>query len=243
MRLRFVALTLVAALLSAGCAVQDFTQRNPGSAAEDLVSTKKYDNLLVEIDHPAGWKPTDEAINQLRAALNDVTQKKNIDIRFDASIPIKSGAYTYAQIRALEEEHRDHQTGGDTAVLYIVFVAGSSAENENTLGAAYQGTSLVMFKGKIREASQGVFAPREANIERAVLVHEFGHAAGLVNLGAEMQTPREDAEHKGHSTDKNSVMYWAVENRDGILTLLSGGSGIPYQFTAQDKADLRALWA
>jgi hypothetical protein len=38
-------------------------------------------------------------------------------------------------------------------------------------------------------------------------------------------------------------MYWAVENTDGLFTIFTGGSGIPYRFTEQDKADLKAMWA
>ncbi len=241
--LRVAALSIILVVVTAGCTqFNQLSQRNPGSAAQDLVSTQRYANLLVEIDHPAGWAPHPVAIDTLKKALSEVTQKSNVEVKLTASIPASSKAYTYAEIRALEDTHRTHFSGGDTAVLYIVYVGGTSAENDATLGAAYQGTSLVMFKGRIVEASQGVFAPRVENIERAVLVHEFGHAAGLVNLGAKMVRAREDAEHTGHSNDKNSVMYWAVENSDGLLTLLTGGSGIPYQFTADDKADLKAMW-
>lgn len=240
-RVRFLAISLVSVLLTAGCTL-NVGGGSPGSAAEDIVSTKRYDNLLVEIDHPAGWAPSEQALSQLRLALGEVTQKKDIEVKLTASVPAERRAYSWEEVRALEQEHRDERSGGDTAVLYVIYLAGSSSQNPDALGAVYAGTSIVMFQGRIREASQGLFAPREENIERAVLVHEFGHAAGLVNLGAPMTKAREDKDHPGHSSDKNSVMYWAVENREGLLTLVSGGESIPYRFTEDDKADLRALW-
>ena len=134
----------------------------------------------------------------------------------------------------------------------MVYVAGGSQDDTSdgkVLGAAYHGTSIVMFKGTINANTGGGALsgkPPTAFVERAVLVHEFGHAAGLVNLGAPMQAPHEDASHPHHSTNQKSVMYWAVENSAGLVGIvncitLPNDCGIPYQYDDNDKADLRAL--
>jgi hypothetical protein len=181
--LRAVALLVVVAMLGAGCVLEGFTKRSVGSAAEDLVSTKRYDNLLVEIDHPPGHAPHQLALDELKRALGEVTQKKSIEFKLDASVPAERRAYTYAEIEALEDAHRDHRSAGEQAVLYVLYLAGTSAEGENTLGVTYRGTSIAMFKGRIEQAGQGCVtlcgvgprdpsAPRPEFIERAVLVHE-----------------------------------------------------------------------
>lgn len=243
-----LAMCVVVMLLSAGCTLADFREGGLGSAAHDLVSGKKYANLVVEIDHPPGWAPHEEALRVLRATLQDVTDKQKIDFVLDASIPTSNKKYSYAEIRELESKHRDHRTGGDTAALYVLYVAGGSEGDSGggrVLGAHYAATSLVIFNGNIRDISCGLVCqpgqPRAQNVERAVLVHEFGHAAGLINMGAPMTKAREDPDSKGHSTNQNSVMYHAVKNSADLLKLLTLRDSIPYQFDADDKADLRRL--
>lgn len=244
---------LVVASLAAGCTLPwTRVADGPGDAARELVSGAEYPKLVVEIDHPPNAGPNAHAVDVLRSTLREVTSKSSIEIKLDPSIPSEpSKRYTFRDIEKLEDEHRDHHTGGDTAVLYVVYVAGGSSEDTDdgkVLGAAYRGTSLVMFKGNLRASSGGgplSGKPPEDVVERAVLVHEFGHAAGLVNLGTKMVRPHEDPEHEGHSSNRESVMYWAVESSAGLALLCQLGlgtdCGVPYQFDADDKADLRAL--
>jgi hypothetical protein len=52
-----------------------------------------------------------------------------------------------------------------------------------------------------------------------------------------MVTPHEDGQHPKHSTNDQSVMYWAVENTLGIQGLLGT---IPNQFDQNDIDDVRA---
>lgn len=253
MRVPLLALLVIAAVALAGCNVGPLVDRTsrPGSAAHALVSPSAYAKLVVEIDHPAGSAPNAEAINVLKSTLVEVTGRSAdaIQIIQEATIPSEPNKkYTYDEIEELEDQHRSRHTGGDTAVLYVVYVAGGQADDTDrsrTLGAAYHGTSLVMFKGNIRAGAQGgilnPLAVEERCIERSVLVHEFGHAAGLVNLGTPMVRPHEDGENRGHSTNKASVMYHAVENTQDLFAFFGGCADIPYHFDADDKADLQAL--
>ena len=237
-----------------------------GSAAHDLVSGKAYPNLVVEIDYPSGYDPNPEAVSTLKATLQEVSGRDSahVQIAQSASIPAEpSKQYRWSEIEALESQKRDRHTGGDTAVLYVIYVAGSSegdTDQGKVLGAAYRGTSIVIFKGNVKantveNPSPLSGKPEERFVERAVLVHEFGHAAGLVNLGTPMVRNHEDTAggegndpvRHGHSINKNSVMHWRVENTGGLLPTLQCvlgtecGSDIPYQFDADDKADLKAL--
>ena len=254
-QLALLAVALAASMALAGCTLPfgSFVDNGrPGSAAKQILDPREYPKLVVEIDHPAGYAPNAEAKQVLKNTLMEVTGRDAASITLveDASIPAEpSRKYSYDEIAALEQRHRDHRTGGDTATLYVIYLAGGSTGDEGdnlVLGAVYKGTSIVMFKGNVKSASKGSGLldqrPEERCVERAVLVHEFGHAAGLVNIGAPMVRPHEDPNNPGHSSNKQSVMYWAIEGSGSLLDLFgSSCSSIPYQFDADDKADLKAL--
>lgn len=250
MDLRRLAFLVVASVLLAGCSHAAFFNRfsKPGSAAHDLVSGKNYSSLVIEIDHPQGYAPDAAALRDFESVVRGVVDKQSVTFDVQASIPSEPNRkYSYREIEQLESRHRDRHTSGDTAVLYVVYVAGGSESDTDqgrVLGAVYRGTSMVIFKGNILDnAKSGLLSTRpEARfIERSVLVHEFGHAAGLVNLGAKMVTDHEDPQHRGHSSNRESVMFWAVDNSADLFNIFTGGADIPWQFDANDKADLKAL--
>ena len=253
--MRQLPVLLALAVLLAGCANLIPGGGGPGAAARELVDPRLHANLLVEIDYPVGYAPNADAKSVLRHTLAEVTGRDPSRIEFleEAEIPAeRNKKYTLNELIALETEHRDRRTAGDTAVLYVLYVAGGYSRDDGDsriLGVAYGGTSVAIFKGNIQDATRsrvvgGISVPtvEERCIERAVLVHEFGHAAGLVNLGTPMVRPHEDRDHPGHSSNPKSVMYYAVENTVDLFSFFTGGcSDIPYQFDADDKADLAAL--
>lgn len=255
MRLHALTLGLALAIVLAGCNSIRPGGGSPGDAARELVDPRVHAKLVVELDYPAGSAPNSEAKSVLKSALAEMTGRdpSRVEIVESADIPAdKSKKYTLNEIKALESEHRDRRSAGDTAVLYVMYVAGGYSEDAGdyrVLGIAHGGTSLTIFKGNIQEATRsrvvgGITVPtvEERCIERAVLVHEFGHVAGLVNLGTPMVRPHEDPENPGHSSNRDSVMYHAVENTVDLFALFTGGcSDIPYEFDGDDKADLAAL--
>ena len=251
MALRRLVVLLMVSVLLAGCSHAFFTDRfsSPGSAARDLVAGSPYPNLVIEIDHPPGFAPDPAALNDMKGVLQGVLDKRSVTFVLDGSIPAEPGKrYTYEEIAALESRHRDRHSSGDDAVLYVAYVAGGHASDSGgsqTLGAVYRGTSMVIFKGNLLDNTRGGglldARPELRFVERAVLVHEFGHAAGLVNLGAPMTVAREDPNSRGHSTNQRSVMYYAVDSSADLFRIFTRGSDIPWQFDENDKADLRAL--
>ena len=250
--LALLAVLVVASVATTGCFDGLLPDRSRvGSAAKSLVDGSEYPRLVVELDYPAGHAPNAEAKSVLRNTLAEVSGREvsRIEIIEEAEIPAQpSKKYTLQEIVALEDEHRDRRTSGDTAVLYVLYVAGGyegDSGDSRVLGVAYRGTSIAIMKGNIKDATTStLLSPRPAEqcVERAVLVHEFGHAAGLVDLGTPMVRDHEDPQHPGHSSNRESVMYYAVENTQDLLSFFTGGCGdIPYTFDADDKADLRAL--
>jgi len=217
----------------------------PGEWYRDYLDDATYTRLLVEVDYVRGAKPSQAALDMLEARLNERLSKPGgIEIRLDDELAPGGGTRSINQIARLEDRHRDAYKGDGRAVFYVLYVDGrSDADTRDSfvLGAAYSGSSVVMFQDAIREAAKGLplaTAPA-SSIEKAVLVHELGHILGLVNNHLPMVRPHEDPQHRTHSSSSNSVMFWAVE-RSNIVNLLGGRTEPPNQFDQDDIADMRA---
>ena len=75
-------------------------------------------------------------------------------------------------------------------------------------------------------------------IENSVLVHEFGHLLGLVNLVYKSPVDHEDKDHPGHSNNEDSVMYWAIESAN-LGNIITGE--LPDEFDNDDLNDLSGM--
>ena len=93
-----------------------------------------------------------------------------------------------------------------------------------------------MFKEKIEDASFLLISATD--IEKAVIVHEFGHLLGLVNNGYQSPHDHEDPQHPHHSNNEESVMYWAIESQD-IGNQIDGEP--PNDFDSYDLDDLNLM--
>jgi hypothetical protein len=72
----------------------------------------------------------------------------------------------------------------------------------------------------------------------AVTIHELGHLFALVNIGYHSHIDHEDPKHPHHSTDKQSVMYYEIDQRHLLQQFVAGP---PQDFDSDDESDLRGL--
>lgn len=119
-------------------------------------------------------------------------------------------------------------------MVRMLFLAGRLEGQDSALGAAVRGDTAVVFVEQVRSASSPLVSA--AALEQAVATHELGHLLGLVDLVR--STGRADPEHPGHSPNRGSVMYWAIES-DLVTSVLAGPP--PADFDAADRADLAAI--
>lgn len=255
-----VSLILVLALAGGAGCFERFKEiqnqrTNPGDNARDYLAKNDFTKIVLEVDYMNGAEPNGEALSRLEAALREASGKTvTVEKRGGISGKGEGSRYTFAEIEQLEKDNRKHYTGGETATLYFLWVDGGSSgdtESAKTLGAAYRGSSLVMFKGNVLSVTRPDGSlplgtePEERCVERAVAVHELGHALGLVDNGIPMVNAHEDSAHPKHSSNKRSVMYYAVEGTGDLFNLFTGGcnesNGIPSTFDANDKADMKAV--
>lgn len=104
--------------------------------------------------------------------------------------------------------------------INVFFVKGNFEGNVNILGIQFTGYPYAfVFKDIV--TSTGGDSVSQRYVEQATVVHEIGHAVGLVNNGLSMVANHEDASHSHHTSNTNCIMYWAVESKSSILTSIA----------------------
>lgn len=117
--------------------------------------------------------------------------------------------YTVDEILALAATHRQGKDTADTRTFYVIFLDGwfadDSGRRDTVLGVSIGATGVIaMFKPVI--SGTGLLARR---VEQTTLLHELGHAFGLVDNGLKpIDATHVDREHGAHCVDSNCIMYW-----------------------------------
>ncbi len=193
--------------------------------------------LTVEVDWVGGRDPSQGALDHLGSVLDrELDKPAGISIRLGNRISSSRTTWTIPDLAALERANRANHSSGSRATMWIGYVGGSFAPNQNALAVTFSASAAVIFRDRIDDAASSlVLAPA---IERSVLLHEAGHMLALVNIGYRSRFDREDGAHPNHSNNPESVMYWAVEDIS-VRNLLRGGP--PDDFDDADRADLAML--
>lgn len=236
-----LAVALVVSTATAGCFRNVFGEPGP----KDYVDSKTYTKWVIEVDAVQGARPDSAVFDLLRTRLTSVVDKpEGVELRFDDDLAARGGAWSARDIQAYSNDHLEAKTSGKTIVTHLLFLDGQSTQDDDNvrvLGVAIGYGTVAIFSDSIESTcTTGLTIPPSppctdpVPIYRAVVIHEFGHAMGLVDRGIPMVRNHEDPQHPGHSSNRNSVMYWAVENSD-ILNFFTGGP--PTDFDDEDRAD------
>jgi hypothetical protein len=216
----------------------------------DYASDKTYKTWVIEVDHSSGAAPDGSLLDFVKGRLNSLVRKDAIEFRQDETLATDAGkAWNDAEVQSFAEQHRGLSTGGTQVVTHLVFLTGHSThdtDKNKVLGVTYGHELIAIFSDTVAASCNPGVLPllpscRPADYFRSVVTHEFGHALGLVNTGAPMVRNHEDSDpaHRGHSSNRDSVMYWAVEGSSGLS--LFGSNAPPTDFDDNDRADVRAL--
>ncbi len=220
-----------------------------------LLWDNPFPRLVVEVDYVEGRPPSPIALSALEETLRDVTGKQEITILQPTAIAPVGGS-CQSRLGMFHETHFDSGLPGrsgnpETGVAWLHVMILAGVDCGGAAGVFQDGMSAVFvfpdsFDDMIplpQEVPDEVGLPNAgaAQVERAVLIHEVGHALGLVNIGIPMVNPHEDPEHPGHSSNEGSVMYWAVDSTAGLMELIENDNeNVPYKFDADDLADLQS---
>ena len=202
-----------------------------GSLCRDYLRASR---LVVEIDWQRSAEPSSSARDHLLATLRQVTGG-DVSLADGTEIPGEREVWTSQDLRATAAAHRTQYSRQGELAMYVLSVNGRY-EDEGALGVAHRASEFAMFPRQIGRLS-GLLGGRAA-MERAVMVHEAGHLLCLVNIGYTSAFDREDPEHPKHSSDRGSVMHWAIDT-SAVGQLFNGPP--PDSFSDQDLADLEGL--
>lgn len=103
----------------------------------------------------------------------------------------------------------------NTVDLNIYFVNGFYESGNTVLGLSISGTNIMAIFKDVIEGSGGTTVQRF--VEQSTIIHEIGHAFGLVNNGITMHTNHQDVANGNHTTDKDCVMYHLNEGRSDLI--------------------------
>ncbi len=211
-------LILLAAAGLAGC-----FGGNPVDEPEALTS------LVVDVHYEQGAEPYTGNVGPGQGDTWDLFATNSAALFVDTDITITSPStlgemtqfaaggvesYTVNELLDLARDLGSPGQVGDERTIVALWLDArldvDGQPSDSVLGVSIGETSVIaMFKPVIESIS---FAePVRRFGEQAVVIHEFGHAIGLVNNGVPNLTDHHDAENGAHCTNDECVMYWANE--------------------------------
>jgi hypothetical protein len=204
-----------------------------GQLAPFYLQAGRSSALVLELSAQDGAAPASGNVSHLQSVLRSVSGKS---VSVDGPRRVDGGArsWTAQDLRNLADGAARTGQSKANGVIRLLFLHGDFNGDKQVLGISVRGDVAAIFSDQLADAADPLVGP--AVLEDAVMEHEVGHLLGLVDLW--LHTGRQDPQHPGHSTNKNSVMYWAVES-SLVTDLLTGGP--PRDFDAADLADLKTI--
>lgn len=206
------------AVLASGCATMAFPLPDATIPLPAAILGPGTDTLLVEVAAVAGRAPLPGTLDHLRTTLANVTGKAVV-VTGPTVLQPQGGAYGERDLERIHEATAFFSEGGfldgRRVVLRVLYLDGRMAaddEEHSTLGRSLMADGVIaIFRDSYSSAyrvANGTKAPAVADMDRHVLLHEVGHALGLVGNGAPMVRDRMAPDNPGHSRSPESVMYF-----------------------------------
>lgn len=212
----------------------------PGDAPAGGGVTNVFDpavpNVSIEIDYETGqspytgpiagfgdtFDPTFANLDRIFSGTKTLTIPRTLGAMQDIGM-VNDEQLTIADILAIAAAHRDQHDSALTKTYYLVFVSGqyvdANGPNPSILGVSIGGTGVIaMFKDAIRSTNVIGFPNVVRYVEQSTIIHEVGHAIGLVHNGVPMVTAHEDTAHPAHCDNDKCVMYWLNEGTSDATT-------------------------
>ncbi len=212
----------------------------PGGLTLACLSDDKYTSMVVEIDYEAGYMPEQSSTDLLKTRLEQVCNKpQGIEIVLTETNFEHEGQWSASDVREKGWNEKSNNPQSDSTLYWQAIFPSGQYANDGVLGVAVDASTIAIFGEAVDDAEGPIFnRPSAEEIENSVLVHEFGHLLGLVNLVYQSPVDHEDDEQKGHSNNEDSVMYWAVESAN-IGNIITGE--LPDDFDSDDLNDLAGM--
>lgn len=181
--------------------------------------------------------------NNLKEIFSRRNQTVQLDIPKELSemflLPVQNkDEWTVEDIILLANEQGNSPSTSTHGKFVTLFLNGNFKDDSGTIqngviGLNVSGTTIIaIFKDVVKSLSPDVNGPVVKFGEQSTLVHEMGHALGLVNNGVPLKSEHHDSAHGAHCTNQDCVMYWQNEGGADLVNfvqnLISNGTAILY---------------
>jgi hypothetical protein len=212
-----LALVVAVAALASGCLDAAGAAQGP-TLPQALLLDRLSTSIVVEVDAVPGHGPDPGTLDLLRATLENVTGKPVL-VAGPSPIPGQGGDYRESDLVRIHRQTAFFAPDGflqhGQAFLHVVYLDGhlrSDGGDRHTLGRTLLADGLiVVFRDSYSRAYRLLngteWADASAEMDRHVLLHEAGHALGLVGNGVPQVRDHADPGSPGHSRYPESVMY------------------------------------
>jgi hypothetical protein len=208
-----------------------------GASARGLLTAIDYPQMDIQISYMPGMQLQAQSVNNLIAFLNTYLNKPGGITVTETAMHASGQSVMNVNDLGLHESHYRTAYTTNTKIAVHILVTDAAYENANVLGLAYRNTSIALMGKTIQQNSGGLTQPSRVKLETTVLLHEFAHLMGLVDLGSPMQNAHKDAAHGNHCSNANCLMHYSAESTDILGFLITGN--IP-SLDANCVADLKA---
>ncbi|MFP5384487.1 MAG: hypothetical protein ACLGHN_00310 [Bacteriovoracia bacterium] len=186
--------------------------------------------LKVNVYYEEGAEPyTDKVLslelwNLLRSNLNSLLEGRNISVEVPSTLPqmvkISPQSKTSWSVQEVMDLAKKYPLSEPPNVseFQIFFLNGLADGNPGVIGYHISHTKIMaIFKDVIKSSGSNNqdFVPKY--VEQATLIHEMGHALGLVNNGIPMIQNHQDVPHGAHCSNPDCVMYYSNEGASNMI--------------------------
>ncbi len=204
--------------------------------AQSGVSTFDSDIVRVEfeVDYEAGAQPYTFSLltggdtwNLFQTNVEAVYEQLSPEVIVPSSLDEMEGLaadgvddYSPQDIVAIAAEHRQLFDTATSRAFYVIFLDGYYAvdgvRDEQVIGVSVGNTGIIAMFKPVYDNQTGA-----SIVEQTTLVHEFGHAVGLVDKGIPLTSEHLDHANGAHCLNPDCVMFWQNEGLNDILGFIT----------------------
>lgn len=217
---------LIFALFSCGRT----TERKSSEVKQNVSPIFSSAEVHVEVYYEEGAEPYTEGLagvdlwTLLKSNLEALFQGKSITVKVPVSLgqmtklmPQSKSSWSANDVLDLSRNYPVSPSTGITK-FQIFFLKGFAEGNPQVIGFHISNTKVMaIFKDVVKNSSSGPLSLVPKYVEQATLIHEMGHALGLVNNGLPLTSSHQDEAHGAHCKNPDCVMYYSNEGASDMI--------------------------
>lgn len=213
------------------------SERKSSEVKQNVSAIYSSQEVHVVVYYEEGAEPyTDrlpgvELWNLLKTNLEALFLGKTVIVKVPVSLsemtklmPQSKSSWSANDVIDLSRNYPVTTTDGVTK-FQIFFLKGYADGNSQVIGFHISNTRVMaIFKDVIKNSSSGPFQIVPKYVEQATLIHEMGHALGLVNNGLPLTSSHQDEAHGAHCNNPDCVMYYSNEGASSMINFATKAS-------------------